>query len=118
VQEGRDMITMSARDEAPAPRYSAVPRKAPVTYLFIYRVRHRMRPPNVTDERFCTVLALGRDQGEAERIAINCVHQHGWHILRTDTATPLSDSDLGDGELDAVLRADLRAFGSSFRLHK
>jgi hypothetical protein len=77
-----------------------------------------MRPPNVDDERFCTVLALGRDQREAERIAINSVHQHGWHILRTDTATALGDDAFGAGELDAVMKADVRAYGVAFRLHK
>ena len=90
----------------------------PSTYVFIYKVRHRQRPADSDDARFCTVLALGRDQPEAERIAINCVHQHGWHILRTDTAARLPDGDLGCGELDEVLRADLKAFGTSFRLHR
>jgi hypothetical protein len=112
------MNTMSAHYAATMPRRRPVPTSSTRTYLFIYRVRHQMRPPNVDDERFCTVLALGRDQREAERIAINCVHQHGWHILRTDTATALADTDLGEGELDAVHRADLRAYGTSFRLHK
>lgn len=97
--------------------HTAGRRGRPSTYLFIYKVRHQKRPADSDDARFCTVLALGRDQMEAERIAINCVHQHGWRILRTDTATQLPEGGLGAGELDEVHRGDLKAFGTSFRLH-
>jgi hypothetical protein len=88
------------------------------TFLFIYRVRHQQQPADMETARYCTVLALGRDRAEAERIAINCVHQHGWHILRTDTATELPPAYRTDGELDAVLLGDLEAFGASFRLNR
>ena len=57
-------------------------------YLFIYRVRHTYDAYAWVDNiRYCTVFALGKTFADAERIAINCVHQHGWRILKTDTAT-------------------------------
>jgi len=85
-------------------------------YLFIYRVRQRTRPPEIEESRHCTVLVLGRSADAAERIAINCVHQHGFHILKTDTATVLSRGALEDGDDCAIYRSDLRAFGAAFRL--
>ena len=84
-------------------------------YLFIYRIRHRARQAGSDDARFCAVLVLGRSRSAAERIAINCVHQHGWHILKTDTATALERAELC-GDDGAIYRADLEAFGAAFRL--
>ncbi len=87
-------------------------------YLFIYRVRHNYDAYAWVDNiRYCTVFAFGRTFAEAERIAINCVHQHGWRILKTDTATAFStDRFTGDGT-DAAHVANLADFGVSFKLN-
>ena len=67
-------------------------------YLFIYRVRH------------------GYD-AYAERIAINCVHQHGWRILKTDTATAFATDRFTGVGTDAAHVANLADFGVSFKLN-
>ena len=87
-------------------------------YLFIYRVRHNYDAYAWVDNiRYCTVFAFGRTFAEAERIAINCVHQHGWRILKTDTATAFStDRFTGEGT-DAAHVANLADFGVSFKLN-
>jgi hypothetical protein len=49
------------------------------------RIRHSHDAYAWTGEtRFCTVFALGSRFEDAESIAINSVHQHGWRILRTE----------------------------------
>src|SRR5690606_33582285 len=58
-------------------------------YLFIYLVRDEQS----ASSRFCTVLTYGRTQAEAERVAINRVHQQGMRILRTATATAAPGRD-------------------------
>jgi hypothetical protein len=87
-------------------------------YLFIYRVRHAYDAYAWVDNiRYCTVFALGKTFADAERIAINCVHQHGWRILKTDTATAFAlDRFTGEGT-DAAHVANLADFGVSFKLN-
>jgi hypothetical protein len=112
------------------PPVSASPVHAPVAplrsraqldghvYLFIYRVRHAYDAYAWVDNiRYCTVFALGKTFADAERIAINCVHQHGWRILKTDTATAFAvDRFTGEGT-DAAHVANLADFGVSFKLN-
>ncbi len=87
-------------------------------YLFIYRIRHAYDAYAWVDNiRYCTVLALGKRFVDAERIAINCVHQHGWRILKTDTATAFDVGRFTDGGTDAAHLANLRDFGVSFKLN-
>jgi hypothetical protein len=88
-------------------------------YLFIYRIRHSYDAYTWVDNiRYCTVFALGRSFADAERIAINSVHQHGWRILKTDTATPFSPAQFSDGGTDAAHVANLSEFGVSFKLNR
>lgn len=78
-------------------------------YLFIYLVRDEQS----ASSRFCTVLTYGRTQAEAERVAINRVHQQGMRILRTDTATaaPWLDPTCDREYLDELAR-----YGSALRV--
>ena len=86
-------------------------------HLFIYKVRHSYDAYAWTGEtRFCTVFALGSRFEDAERIAINCVHQHGWRILKTDTATAFDIAKLEDNARDREHLASLLEYGSSFLL--
>ena len=92
--------------------------KAGKVYLFIYRVRHAYDAYAWVDNvRYCTVFALGKTFADAERIAINCVHQHSWRILKTDTATAFDIDRFTDGGTDAAHIANLRDFGVSFKLN-
>jgi hypothetical protein len=77
-------------------------------FLFIYRVR------SADAEAFCTVLSYGRTQQDAERVAINRVHQQGLHIVRTDTATA---APWLDPARDADYLSELERYGSAFALH-
>jgi hypothetical protein len=87
-------------------------------YLFIYRIRHAYDAYAWVDNiRYCTVLALGKRFIDAERIAINCVHQHGWRILKTDTATAFDVGRFTDGGTDGAHLANLNDFGVSFKLN-
>jgi hypothetical protein len=87
-------------------------------YLFIYRVRHNYDAYAWVDNiRYCTVFAFGRTFAEAERIAINCVHQHGWRILKTDTATAFATERFTGEGTDAAHVANLADFGVSFKLN-
>ena len=87
-------------------------------YLFIYRVRHAYDAYAWVDNvRYCTVFALGKTFADAERIAINCVHQHSWRILKTDTATAFDIERFTEGGTDAAHVANLRDFGVSFKLN-
>jgi hypothetical protein len=87
-------------------------------YLFIYRIRHSYDAYSWVDNiRYCTVFALGKHFADAERIAINCVHQHGWRILKTDTATAFALDRFTDGGTDAAHVANLWDFGVSFKLN-
>ena len=87
-------------------------------YLFIYRVRHGYDAYAWVDNiRYCTVFALGKTFADAERIAINCVHQHGWRILKTDTATAFSTDRFTGVGTDAAHVANLADFGVSFKLN-
>jgi hypothetical protein len=94
----------------------------PVTgdvYLFIYRIRHRYDAYSWLDNiRYCTVFALGKNFADAERIAINSVHQHGWRVLKTDTATEFTWGQFNDGGTDSAHVANLRDFGVSFKLNR
>ena len=100
---------------------SRSPARAPLdgrVYLFIYRVRHGYDAYAWVDNiRYCTVFALGKTFSDAERIAINCVHQHGWRILKTDTATAFAIDRFTDGGTDAAHVANLADFGVSFKLN-
>jgi len=92
--------------------------KSGQVYLYIYRVRHAYDAYAWVDNvRYCTVFALGKHFADAERIAINCVHQHGWRILKTDTATAFAVERFTDGGTDAAHVANLRDFGVSFKLN-
>ena len=84
------------------------------TFVFIYRVRPISAPPE--QSRYCTVLSLARRFRDAEQIAINCVHQHGYHILRTDTAAKLDPDELARYPEDATDAAELKRFGTVFHL--
>jgi hypothetical protein len=87
-------------------------------YLFIYRVRHGYDAYAWVDNiRYCTVFALGKTFADAERIAINCVHQHGWRILKTDTATAFATDRFTGVGTDAAHVANLADFGVSFKLN-
>ena len=87
-------------------------------YLFIYRIRHSYDAYSWVDNiRYCTVFALGKHFADAERIAINCVHQHGWRILKTDTATAFAPDRFTDGGTDSAHIANLCDFGVSFKLN-
>jgi len=87
-------------------------------YLFIYRVRHAYDAYAWVDNiRYCTVFALGKTFADAERIAINCVHQHGRRILKTDTATAFSTDRFTGVGTDAAHVANLADFGVSFKLN-
>ncbi len=88
-------------------------------YLFIYRIRHAYDAYAWVDNiRYCTVLALGKRFADAERIAINCVHQHGWRILKTDTATPFALDRFTEGGTDEAHIANLWEYGVSFKLNR
>ena len=87
-------------------------------FLFIYRVRHGYDAYAWVDNiRYCTVFALGKTFADAERVAINCVHQHGWRILKTDTATAFAMDRFTDGGTDSAHVANLWDFGVSFKLN-
>src|SRR5512139_4118463 len=87
-------------------------------YLFIYRVRHGYDAYAWVDNiLYCTVFAYGKTFDDAERIAINCVHQHGWRILKTDTATAFAMDRFTDGGTDSAHVANLWDFGVSFKLN-
>jgi hypothetical protein len=100
----------------------AMPVQRPATgdvFLFIYRIRHRYDAYSWVDNiRYCTVFALGKDIADAERIAINSVHQHGWRVLKTDTATPFAWAHFNDGGADSAHVANLKDFGVSFKLNR
>ena len=88
-------------------------------YLFIYRIRHRYDAYSWVDNiRYCTVFALGKNITDAERVAINSVHQHGWRVLKTDTATAFTWAQFNDGGTDSAHVANLRDFGVSFKLNR
>ena len=79
-------------------------------YLFIYLVGDRDR----LADRYCTVLAYGRNLEAAERIAINRVHQLGLRIVRADTATA---APWLDPTADADYLAELACLGSALRVN-
>jgi hypothetical protein len=82
-------------------------------YLFIYQVRAQWAG-EAAMARYCTLLAAAPSRQAAEQIAINEVHQQGWHILRTDTATRLAPEALI--EEDAERLQSLKRFGVHFTL--
>lgn len=55
-------------------------------YLHIYRVSSG-QVAGSSETRFVSVASLGKTREQAEKVAINLVHQHGYHIVATDTAT-------------------------------
>lgn len=79
-------------------------------HLFIYRVRPRVALADSDAQHHCVVLALGSNGDDAEKIAINGVHQSGWHILRTDTAAVL-DAQQITGDHDTAMLDELARFG-------
>src|SRR4030095_10491613 len=83
-------------------------------FVFIYRVRPMSAAS--AQSRFCTVLSLAARFRDAEQIAINCVHQHGYHILRTDTAAKLAPDELSRYPEGAGDAKELRRFGTVFHL--
>ncbi len=82
-------------------------------YLFIYQIRAQSSDA-AGAARYCTLLAAAHSREAAEQIAINEVHQQGWHILRTDTAARLSPEALL--EEDATRLSMLKRFGVHFAL--
>jgi hypothetical protein len=94
-----------------------VVQRAAAVYAFIYEVRAAgaLALMPVALRRFCTVLALGSSPRQAEAIAINSVHQEGWHILRADTVTALPLADVAELDDGAALIADLERFGVAVR---
>src|SRR5262245_45172257 len=84
------------------------------TFVFIYRVRSMTAAAD--QSRYCTVLSLAARFRDAEQIAINCVHQHGYHILRTDTAAKLPPDELSRYPEGAGDAEELRRFGTVFHL--
>ncbi len=61
-------------------------------YLHIYRVVRKTnadtyQPSAVVESSFVSVASMGTTREHAEQVAINLVHQQGFHILATDTAT-------------------------------
>ena len=119
----RDVCAEPVRAELLRPVVVQTPmfdvQKSGKIYLFIYRIRHAYDAYAWVDNiRYCTVFALGKDLADAERVAINCVHQHGWRILKTDTATMFDADRFIDGCSDAAHVANLRDFGVSFKLNR
>lgn len=55
-------------------------------FLHIYKVAGATQPTQ-EDVHYVSVASLGRTRAAAETVAINQVHQSGYHILATDTAT-------------------------------
>jgi len=55
-------------------------------YLHIYKVVHATDQNGQTFQ-YVSVASLGKDRQTAEKVAINLVHQRGYHIVATDTAT-------------------------------
>lgn len=78
------------------------------TYLHIYRVTDK-----IDHLRYCTVLSRGSSRAQAEAIAINLVHQNGYHILGTDTATA---APWLSPERDGRLLEDVARFGVSLQV--
>jgi len=78
-------------------------------FLFIYRVHDTA----LEAQRFCTVVAYGRNLKAAEQVAINRVHQQGLHIVRTDTATP---APWLDPDADGLYLDELEQFGSALQV--
>ena len=121
VSERAEMVRSTSMGASPVQAPPVARSRAQLdghVYLFIYRVRHGYDAYAWVDNiRYCTVFALGKTFADAERIAINCVHQHGWRILKTDTATAFAtDRFTGDGT-DAAHVANLADFGVSFKLN-
>jgi|GEM_PF-6039792 len=55
-------------------------------FLHIYKVAGAQHA--IDDEiHYVSVASLGQTRAAAESVAINLVHQNGYHILATDTAT-------------------------------
>ncbi|MEZ5560281.1 MAG: hypothetical protein R3E86_17270 [Pseudomonadales bacterium] len=77
-------------------------------FLFIYLVSD-----DAGSSSYCTVVSCGRDQRQAEQIAINRVHQQGLHIVRTDTAT--AAPWLNPTQDEAYL-AEMAIFGSALKV--
>ena len=55
-------------------------------YLHIYKVVDATDHNGQTFQ-YVSVASLGKDRATAEKVAINLVHQRGYHIVATDTAT-------------------------------
>jgi len=118
LQRADAVQPIKSRPDAVRSRADADRNESAGVYLFIYRVRHRFDAYAWVDNiRYCTVFALGKRFAEAEQIAINCVHQHGWRILKTDTATEFALDRFTDAGADSAHLANLRDFGVSFKLH-
>ncbi len=95
---------------------AALVRRTVVVHAFIYQVRPRTAVSGTTDVRcYCTVLALGSSVRQAEAIAINSVHQHGWHILRADTVTTLDATDVAELDDGRILLGELDRYGVTVR---
>ena len=85
-------------------------------YLHIYKVTDSGSPnadnSHQINFHYVSVASLGHSREEAEKVAINLVHQRGYHILATDTATA---APWLTQEEDLPYLEDLARYGSAFR---
>ena len=80
-------------------------------YLHIYKVI----PAGASTEptpHYVSVASLGRTRLMAEQVAINLVHQRGYHILATDTATA---APWLTQEEDLPYLEELERYGAAFQ---
>lgn len=81
------MNRIEAANELATPRLSSEQEAQLDPYLHIYKVSQQTDSRGAEDSLYVGVASLGRNRTEAEQIAINQVHQRGYRILFTDTAT-------------------------------
>lgn len=109
------MHAISATHPGPQRARTAMVHETVPVFAFIYVVRPIAAERAAAERRYCTVLALGSSVRQAEAIAINCVHQYGWHILRADTATALDVNDVAEFRDGRAVLGELDQFGVSLR---
>jgi len=78
------------------------------TYLHIYRTTNKINRLG-----YCTVVSAGASRAQAEAIAINLVHQNGYHIVATDTATA---APWLTPECDGALLEEVARFGATLQV--
>ncbi len=80
-------------------------------FLHIYKVAG-LTQQNLETVHYVSVASLGQTRAAAETVAINLVHQSGYHILATDTAT--AAPWLTEDE-DLPYLQDLERYGASLQ---